>query len=103
MAGEVTEECPFACIGFEETSMLLIFPRRTPWKVAVAPTRNRLMLAVKGFWSTKEVEATPVLTISIGNVREALLIRVWCNAGIVTGDNRISDSALFRDSIGVES
>lgn len=99
----MTEECPSACIGFEEMSMLLILPRRTSWKVAVAPTRNRLIFAVKGFSSTKEVEATPVLTMSIGNVKEALLIRFWCNAGIETGDNRISESASFRDSIGVES
>lgn len=82
--------------------MLLIFPRKMPWKVAVAPIRNRLILAVKGFLSTKEVEATPVFTIFVGNVRETLWIRVWCNAGIETGDNRIAESALFRDSIGVD-
>lgn len=60
------------------------------------------MLAVNGLARTNEAEATPVFTISSGNVRAALLIRVWCNAGIVTGDSRIWERADFKESMGVE-
>lgn len=64
-------------------------------------TSSILILAVKGLTSVKEADATPVLTMSIGNVREALLTIFCFKAGIVAG-KRIWDRACWSDSIGVE-
>lgn len=74
--GDVTDECPSAWIGCDDASTVLIFPNTTPWNVAVAPSFSRLILAVNGLASVKVVKATPVFTISRGNTREALLIKV---------------------------
>ena len=78
-------------------STLLIFPSNIPWNVATESTSSRLILAVKGFTRVNEVEAIPVLMMSRGNVKEALLIRVCRRAGIVTGDKWICDRADLRD------
>lgn len=102
-SGEVTSLCPPAWIGLDEISTWSMVPSFSPRKVAIALTFNKLMLAVNGLESVKEVEAVPVWIMSSGNVSEALLMSVWCSAGIFTGDNRICESADFNESIGVES
>ena len=100
--GEVTPLWPSAWIGWAEASILGIVPSVKPWKVAVAPSLRRLMLAVNGFASVKEVVATPVSTILMGNVSEALVIKFWWIPGIVTGDRCIWESAGWSDSMPVD-
>lgn len=80
----------------------MITPRLRPWKVAVAPTSRRFILAVNGFDNANEAVATPVCTISIGNVRDVPVIRFWCKAGIVTGESLIWERADCSDWICVE-
>lgn len=100
---EVTLLCPSACIGSDDTSTSWIVPSVSPRYVAVAPTVSRLMLAVNGLARMKEARAMLVFTISVGNVKEVLLISVSCIAGIVTGDRTISERAICKDLIEVES
>ena len=68
-------------------------PRVKLWNLAVAATFRRLILAVNGLASVNEVDAIPVLTMSVGKTSDADLMRVWCRAGIVTGERRICDNA----------
>lgn len=74
-AGDVTLLWPPAWIGFEDRSTLLIVPTVKFWKVAVAVSLSRLILAVKGFARVNEVDATPVCTMLVGNSRIAVLMR----------------------------
>ena len=100
--GDVTWLCPAAWIGLVETSTLGISPSVRFWKVAVAATLSRLILAVNGLASVNNVVAIPVEAIFVGNVREALIIKVWWSPGIVTGDRCIWDKANCRDSMLVD-
>lgn len=43
------------------------------------------MLAVKGLTNVKEADATPVLTMSVGNVNETLVTIFRLKEGIVAG------------------
>ena len=45
----------------------------------------------------------PVLTMSVGNVKDVEVMSDTLIPAISTGDNLISDRAVFRDCIGVES
>lgn len=60
------------------------------------------MLAVNGLSRVKVASAMPVLTMSVGKVKDVLTIKFCSKAGIMTGDNFISDIASCKDSIGVE-
>lgn len=97
IAGEVTEPCPEATIGWAEISTLGIFPSVKSWKVTLADNRSRLMLAVNGLARVNSVLATPVLTILVGNERDASLIKFCLSPGSVTGDNLIWASADCKD------
>ena len=76
-SGDITWLCPAAEIGLAEVSTSGISPSVKLWKVAVAPTWSRLILAVNGLASVNDVVAIPVATISVGNVIEALVIKVF--------------------------
>ena len=101
--GDVIVEPPSAWIGDDDLSTWSILPSVKFWKVAVAVTSNKLMLAVKGFANTKVVVAIPVWTMSVGKNKEAEVIKFWCNAGICTGSRWILDIASFKESIEVLS
>lgn len=61
------------------------------------------MLAVNGFVSMKEANATPVWTMLAGNTRDVDVIKVEFRPGIVTGDRLICERADFKESTEVES
>lgn len=80
---EVMFACPSAWMGEEDTSTWSMSPKNKSWKVAFAVRSKMLMLAVNGLASAKELCATPVCTMSVGNTKEALVIKFWCKAGMV--------------------
>ena len=82
--GEDMLVCPSACIGFADSSTLLMLPKVRFWKMAFVDTVKRLMLAVNGLESTNVTEAMPVCATAVGKSREVLVIRFWWDAGLAT-------------------